>query len=311
MTDQEFSVLWKTWDNALCTEPMDSNTLVGQITNLVWDIGVFKAIQCSWEKMGRKESDELKINPIVYEFIVTNFFKSFCIAIRKLTEDGKLTCSEEKNDRSIISIHSLLKDIKKHRKEYSRRRLFSLKNLEYDIEILNKKHDEYLENQRRIGIKFGPIPKDFSPYESFSLHKQWDEITSTTPDTRTENDVISEDYLDDLIGRTKEIYLEVKYLTNKYFAHASTKNSRAAMDIKKENLNFEKLIKTTIECGKLINSISNILSNARWPFLSDAPYDKWTYWSYGWNASEEELENVWQTWGKETEMLEPILPIHN
>ncbi len=311
MTDREFNVLWKTWDSALCTEPMDSNTLVGQITNLVWDIGVFKAIQHSWEKTGSKDSDELKINPIVYEFIVTNFFKSFCIAIRKITEDGKLNCSEEKNDRSIISIQSLLKDIKKHRKEYSRRRLFSLKNLEYDIEILNRKHDEYLENQQRIGVKFGPIPKDCSPYQSYSLHKQWDEITLTAPDARTENDVIPEEYLNDLIERTKEINTEVKYLTNKYFAHAATKNSRASMDIKEENLNFEKLIEITIQCGKLINSISNILSNARWPFLSDAQYDKWTYWSFGWNASEEELENVWQAWRIETEMLEPILALHN
>lgn len=311
MTDREFNVLWKTWDSALCTEPMDSNTLVGQITNLVWDIGVFKAIQHSWEKTGSKDSDELKINPIVYEFIVTNFFKSFCIAIRRLTEYGFLRNSNQKEDKSIISILSILNDIKEYRTEYTRRRLFIQQKVEYNTDILIRKRDEYLEGKLRIGIKAVPLPRHLSPDISESLHKQWDEITLTAPDARTENDVIPEEYLNDLIERTKEINTEVKYLTNKYFAHAATKNSRASMDIKEGNLNFEKLIEITIQCGKLINSISNILSNARWPFLSDAQYDKWKYWSFGWNASEEELENVWQTWGKETEMLEPILPLHN
>jgi hypothetical protein len=60
MNDQEFGVLWKSWGTALCGEPMDSNSLIGQITNLTWDIGVFKAIQYSWEKTKRRNSDELK-----------------------------------------------------------------------------------------------------------------------------------------------------------------------------------------------------------------------------------------------------------
>ncbi len=230
------------------------------------------------------------------------------MSIRKLTEDGNFANNSGKNDRSIISIISLLKDIKTHRAEYTRRRIFLLMDLEYDIEALNRKHDQYLENQRQIGIKAGPIPRNLSLYQSISLHNQWDAITLTTSETRAENDIISEQYLDDLIERTKKIYKEVEYLTNKYFAHAATKSSRAGIISKKENLNFKKLIDFTLECGKLVNSISNILSNAQWPFLSDAQYDKWEYWSSGWKVSNEELNSVWQAWGKETERLEAILP---
>lgn len=305
MNDNEFLERWHYWKFALGSEnpEKDPNTLVNQMSSMVWDIGVFKSTMISWGKELYDGSDDFKVTPVLFHFLFDNFFKSLCLSIRRITDMSELE-DKRKSNRSVISIPSLLGDIKKHRTDYTRKRLFLAVDFEYNNDIIQKKHDEYA-NQFSSGQVF-VVPRDLNPSFCISEHKLWDELSGITADSRSESDIIGENYIDNLLRHAKGIKKEIEFVTDKYFAHASTPESRTSIGTHNATVSLARLVELVVDCGRLVNSISNILSDAVWPFMPTAQFDKWDNWGIGWKANSEELEKEWHDWGNQVERLEHI-----
>jgi len=306
MTDAEFIEKWSYWKFALGSQNKDHdpNTLIEQMSSMVWGIGVFRSAMHSWAKEQHPGTDEFKVNPVLFHFIFDNFFKSFCLSLRRITDGGLLEDGDGKNDRSVISIPSLLRDIKTHREDYTRKRLFLAVGRDYDTKIVQKRHDEYA-NQFRAGQVYA-VPQDLWVDLSEGEHARWDEISCVSPAERSVTDIIVLEYLDHLITEATAINTNIKFLTDKFYAHASTPESRTSASGKEETVSLAQLIDLTLQCGKLVNSISNILADAVWPFLPVAQFDKWDNWGTGWTATQEELSAVWLDWQMQVKRLEHL-----
>ncbi len=131
-------------------------------------------------------------------------------------------------------------------------------------------------------------------------------VCGCSSSARSPSDVIAPGYLDYLEAETIKVH-EALFIVNKFFAHASTPRSRElAKDRPISSLN--QFIDTTVWCGRLVNSVSAILSQGPYPFLANALWDKWEWWGKGWNADTRSLEETWQEWGNKVERLDPLYP---
>ena len=306
MNDAEFLERWAYWKFALGSDNKthDPNTLIEQMISMVWGIGVFKSAMYSWGKEQYPGTDEFKVTPLLFHFVFDNFFKGLCLSLRRITDDGLLEDGERKTDRSVISIPSLLGDIKTHREDYTRKRLFLAVGREYDTEIVRKRYEEYI-TQFRSGQVYS-VPQDLIVRFTEDEHCRWDSLSRVPSTKRSASDLIALEYIDLLISEASAINSKIKFLTDKFYAHASTPESRASSSGNEENVSLAQLIELTIQCGKLVNSISNMLSDATWPFLPVAQFEKWENWGIGWKATRDELEQVWFDWQMEVERLNPL-----
>lgn len=306
MTDAEFLDRWHFWKRMLGSENTEKepNTLIEQMSSMCWNIGVFQSTMSSWGKELEPGTDNFMVSPILFNFVFDNFFKSLCLSLRKITDDGHIDGKNSKQDRSVISIPSLLEDISEYRTDYTRRRLFLTQDFGYDVEIVRKKHDEYAK-QFRTGQVYS-VPRDMIESFSEAEHERWDYLSRCRKEERLPDDLIAEEYLQLLGQKAKEIKSQVEYLANKFYAHAATPESRSSASEKNDKVSLASLIELTIQCGHLVNSISNILSDAVFPFLAVAQFNKWDNWGVGWKASRTELDLAWSEWNSKVKRLEPV-----
>jgi hypothetical protein len=307
MNDGEFNLRWNLWRKALGTDNIDKdpNTLVNQMNSMCWDIGVFKATMASWSKEPYRNSQNLKVTPILFHFTFDNFFKGLCLSLRKITDKGPLINDSGRQDRSVFSLSSLLNDIIEHRTDYTRRRLFLVQKMEYDVELVRQRHLEY--SMQFIGRGAFSTPRELDESAIEYEHAQWDMVCKCQRKERTPDDIIDDQYLESINIQITDIHSKVDYLVNKFYAHAATPDSRASAGANSSEISLQTLFDLTTRCGTLVNSISQILSDATYPFLAVAQFDKWENWGIGWKATPEELENTWTEWAEKVERLRPLI----
>ena len=144
------------------TRARDPHSLIQQLAGICWGIATYQAIRTSWRTELAEDGDTFNITPLLFHFITDNFTKGLCLNLRRLTENGKLIEPSPKgDDKSVYSLASVLADIKMHREEYTRRRLFLACKVEYDTELIRRRNWEYL-LQFPSGQAVG-VPRDLNP----------------------------------------------------------------------------------------------------------------------------------------------------
>jgi AbiU2 len=306
MTDEQFLARWHLWITALDGRE-DSHSIVPQMEDLCWDMAVFEAIMASWKIESDDDGQNLKVNSVLFHFVVDTFIKSLCLDLRRITDPGVLVEAKSgKKDRSVYSIASLLKDIEAHREEYTRKRLFLACHLEYDVETLRKKHlDFVLSNPPGV---VSALPRELNEGPSALAHDHWDRLCSCGPADRSPNNCIALDHLKRLEADVTAIRDKVEFVVNKHFAHAATPESRKSANNRNESITLAELIELVVQTGRLVNSVSALLNNAVFQFVAIAQFDKWDHWGKGWSASPGTLEEAWDRWEVRVRRLEPIFP---
>jgi hypothetical protein len=309
LSEQEFKEIWNQWSRSLSGDD-DANTLVSQMCDLCWDISIIKSIISSWEKEYNVGKD-FSPNQLIYHLLIDNTLYIICLKLRRLTEHGTLKKIGGR-DKSVYSIHSVLDDIKTNIPNYSRKSFFMCKQVEYDIESIKRKREEFInsqhnENMQRNLRRAIAIPHDLQWEITDGYHKLWDTLCCIESTDRKESDIINIEYINKLILESDKISNEIDYITNKYIAHASTPESRADFGARRKSLELTELCELTKKCGRLVNSISQILGDAVYPFLPTATFDKWENWDKGWVSETSLLEEPWLEWGSEVERLDPYL----
>ena len=273
VNDEEFLERWGIWKKAL--GPKDPNSLIQQLSSVCWNIAVHKAIEASWRTVTAEDGDTINMNRLLYHFTTNNFNKTLCLELRRLTDSGTLERSDPKGkDLSVFSLHSVLADLKKHREEFTRRRLFICRGIEYDLGTIRRRHDEWIQHNPRGG---GFVPRELNEEHSRYCHVEWDRFCRLSANSRSPNDCIPLDYLNLLIREVVKMRRRL-VIVDKYFAHAATPQSRAPV-AEKDIVTPAELVEMTINCGRLVNSVSSILGEGPYPFLPNYAENKWEDWS--------------------------------
>jgi hypothetical protein len=111
---------------------------------------------------------------------------------------------------------------------------------------------------------------------SQSIHQHWNRLCRCSTASRSLDDRLSAQNIDDLDRQFTGIGERVETFVSKHLAHAATPQSRESSE-KLKVITLPGLIDLAIEAGCLINSLSAILASAAFDFLAVAQYDKWQY----------------------------------
>lgn len=297
LTDDEFLARWNIWCGFL-RDGEDPNAIHNQLNNLYWSIGVYKAKNISW---GQGKIDNAATAPLFFDYYLQTFAVFLVVNIRKILEEGVLINNNTTSpDRSVISLSSILKDIRFQRQEFTRRRIFLANEIVYDEEQIKIKHEAYSSEKRRNGENFFSVPRKFWAHATCYLHEQWDSLSGTTKSQRTEDDIISEERFERLGKQIIKIRKEIETFANKFILHAATPMSRLAKKGYNEETfegpSITRLIEISLECGSMYGELCDFLSLGRMNPLPYAQFDKWEGWDPTMYADRTVLEDTWNKW---------------
>jgi hypothetical protein len=281
------------WCNAM-RNTEETNSIINQLGSLYWDIGVYRAQIRSW---GHGKTEEATIPPLFFDYFLKTFGLSLTTSLRKLLEKGSI----RRPEKSVISLHSLVNEIQTKRTSYTRSILFQAQNITYSYEEVKAAHDKYSEEQLKAGNRSFFVPKELLESRTESLHQQWDKVTGTEPTNRTESDHLSEASIELIEKQIKSFWVEIEYLANKFFLHASTSESRAIYTKRNKATlpSINKLITIALGCGTIYGQLCRILAIGAIQPLPFAQFDKWERYEPNDFTTKEELEEDWQTWEHE------------
>jgi hypothetical protein len=275
---------------------------------ICWNIATYEAIRASWRTELAEDGDTLNVSPLLFHFITNDFAKGLCVDLRKLTEVGEIEKPlKNEEDRSVYTLASLIADIKKYRKDLTRKRLFAARGVQYDLEDVQRRYREYQNQMLRSGQTTFGVPRDLWDIVPINLHSTWDRLCGVSSGNRSAEDQISEAQLSFLEEGIASAHDAVEYIVNKHFVHAATRESMERAEVKKKQITISELQDLVVRCGRLLNSLFHILEGARMPFLAHATWDKWEMWGKGWSPPDHQgLEAAWRAWGERVEQLEPL-----
>lgn len=284
---------YNAWKSALM-DADEPNSIINQLGSLYWDIGVYKAQISSW---GYGKTEIAAIPPLFFDHFLKTFGLYVTASIRKLLEKSP----KGRPEKSVISLQSLATEIQIKRTSYTRIVLFQAKNVTYSYEEVKAAHERYSREQLRAGNRTFWVPQALNESNTESLHLQWDSVTGTRSEDRTESDHLSEESLQQMEKQIKQFWKEIEYLANKFYLHASTSESRAIYTKTNEAAlpSINKLITIALGCGSIYGQLCRILAIGAIQPLPYAQFDKWEGYKPNDFATKDELEKGWQAWENE------------
>jgi hypothetical protein len=211
--------LWKTaFEN-------DKNSIATAIHELMWNYAVISTVSKMYEYTDCDSNNPPKMNKMIFDLLISSYWVNTMMSIRRLI-DGAYKLDDEK--KGIFSIAALVKDIKSSRHLLNRRVLIEKYDCTYDVASLNAIRLAKLTRSDASGYQ--NIPPDYYGDLSEERHQLIDYLTGTTPENRSESDIVREPVLDELVKRLQKLKPITDFAT-KYFAHAASAQSRARANL--------------------------------------------------------------------------------
>ena len=312
LTDAEFAARWGLWRHFLC-HGNDHNAIHQQLTDIYWNIGIYRVELATW---GYGKVDIPSVPRLFFHHYLHTFSIYLAASIRKITDKGQLFNKKDgkEPDRSVISLWSIGKDMLALNQEYNRKRLFQVQGLQYDVQALERKHQAYVEKMTKSGINRSWVSPKESPEPSRRLHKIWDTLSETRMEDRKEYDSIPGSRLEAILTEITLVKGEIDILTNKFYLHAATPESRASDPRYDEETyigpSINRLIELSLQCGRIYYKLCDLLLTEVYP-LPVYEGDKWDGWKSNQYVNRDELEKIWKQWNEEIkaaiQLREPLL----
>lgn len=236
------------------------NSITRQLIELSIIITDFRVINEARRLASAIEGGGVQLNGMLHNLLNRTFYDSVLFRIRKLTEDKYLEKSNGKGkDESVISLVSLLNDIKSNHLLLTRRNLFDVEELEYDYDKLRNLEIEYCNKMKQEGNTEYIIPLDIDPCKSIERHCMIDKLCKVQGDSRSESDCLDETVIVSMIDKIKENLKEVKNLVDKEIAHAATQESKREIAIKP--ISITEIVDAHILLANVANFIQHAILN--------------------------------------------------
>ena len=126
---------------------------------MIWNAAAFRVINEARRLAPPAEEDTVQLNGLVHELIDEGFFEGQLLAIRRLTDRYPITGDRRGYD--VWSLTSLLNDMQDHAVLMTRANFFAAEGLEYDVDSVRQRANEYLDRElRERQVAFTPTELD-------------------------------------------------------------------------------------------------------------------------------------------------------
>ena len=193
------------------------HSIQGQIHQMMWDDAVHNALN----EARRFANPSGATNGVLGDFIDRAYLSGQVLSICMITERPARKTSD-----GVISLPTLLGDVRKNRSLVTRENFVSYNGLPYDYETVKQ---VYVGRMRPGQVYWSPRegPEAFNVSER--RHQFFDEMSRTSDENRSRNDLMPDTILDGLDARFKEvepILKKIRTMRNKSIGHAADENSR-------------------------------------------------------------------------------------
>lgn len=257
-----------------CFDIEDTHSITYQLIELGWRVSSFRIINEAYRLAQKDKDGDIKINPMLHSLLYDCFFESTLVRIRRLADDKPLESPKGKYD--VISLVSVINDIKEHLHLITREHLFQVEEIEYDYSILIKKQNDYNKAQIQTDKNFYFIPQEYDPDPSIERHSIIDILSNKNRDTRAASDTMDSKVFDKLIQGIKDRTEKVKNYVDKRIAHTATKNSQSLKTIAPTSISeIVDILKALANITNFINCA--ILNRGEVAFLTTIDYTRLKY----------------------------------
>lgn len=227
MTRTESAELRKAWLMGL--NKRDPNSVAQQLVQLLWSAAVYDLVVVM-----RSESPKIDgkrtINGPVHRMIDDNFWIAQGAGVRKLVDHGPWQQLGDRKDKSVWSLYSLLKDMKRKREVYfSRVSMFQAEGLEYFVDLAWQRHRAHLLTLPKGASAFFE-PQDQDPVRLEERHQVIDSLTESSRERREAEDTVPEWVFCALIEKLDAATESITVMANKHMLHAASDQSRRIDD---------------------------------------------------------------------------------
>lgn len=260
---------WLNW--TVCLVGNDVNSIFQQITQMIWDAGIYRIILKSRNIAIQRNPDQPKINHALHLFIDRNFFQTQSMQIRRIVEASYNITGA----KGVFSIGAILKDIKQHRLELTRQKYMELRNLTYDYSLIIQEREEFFRSQKTNNAFFVPKQYDWESIEE--AHQTFDLLSRKKKEDRKLDDVIDRLVLESFSYKLSECK-DISIYVDKFVAHSATPESRSYYDENDYTITLGKIWKANEIIFKVANFLSELLfcqSHMALAIENPSFYDNW------------------------------------
>ena len=219
-----------------CLKGQDSHSISHQIHSMLWDYALFCVVNELRRLAATEPEDRVSFNGPAIRLFDAGFATTQATTIRRLIEKPK---SDPK--WAVISLRSILKDIKNNTNLITRENYVCYDGLPYDHEAAHRQWLSTLPNDTgSVHVNWFPTNGPNAWHVSEQVHENFDKLSSIAPENRKRTDVIRADvfaFLESQIETCKDI----KKYVDKFIAHASAPETRIGLSDDQRGITLDRL----------------------------------------------------------------------
>lgn len=213
----------------------DQHAISRQISSMLWGYAVFSVVN-ELRRIGTLEADKgVGFNGPVMRLFDAGFVSTQATAIRRLIEEPK---SSPK--LAVISLRSILEDIKKNAGLFTRENYVCHDGLPYDHETVHHHWLSKLPIDTEVYSCSLPVSGPTAWATSARNHNTFDELSGVSPSNRKRHDTINAEIFEDLASRIESCE-DIKKYVDKFLAHAAAPETREELTDKQRGVTLERL----------------------------------------------------------------------
>lgn len=199
--------IFEEWRGWLCGE--DIHSIRQQVHRMIWDAAVFNLIRKARDLALKDKEGNVAWNPAISEFILSTYFETQAMAIRRLVD--------RRDD--VISLGRLTEGLGKNQHILIRRNIIEAAGCPYDYEHILKQ----CQQRSTFGVEFSKAKLSERVHAGIDALSGVD-YSNRKPGGKVGSRVIK--MLSDRVDKSSKICGEVDTYVNKFFAHCATAKSR-------------------------------------------------------------------------------------
>ena len=290
-----------------CFNGKDRHCILNQIYLMVWNTAVFKVINEARRIAPPAKEGGVELSPLLHKFIDDCFFPSQMVGVRRLTDDSYGITG----NRGVVSLISLIKDMRDHVGLMTRENIFWAQGLEYDYEAVRLKHDQYCDRMFQAGSQVFSMPEELVWQRLKERHEEIDVLCGVAEKQRSPGDSVNPSVFDKLkdkiVGACQDIHDHV----NKFIAHAATPGSRQSISADTTSITLKHLWQAHEAICRAANFIDvYLLTGSNHSFVPVPQYNHLAYIEKPLVdlARIRQLGDIWDKYEKETHHWQPWKP---
>jgi hypothetical protein len=229
----------------------DPHSIIKQIYSAVWDYALFCTVNELRRIAAENPEEGIGFNGPVIRLFDAGFATTQATAIRRLIE-----WPARRPDRKVISIRTVLKDIRDNISLITRENYVCYDGLPYDYEkVRDEAFAKLPVNESGVSVGSMPIsgPEGWPMAER--MHKNFDRLAQVEPKKRSRTELIKEEIFDHLETLIKPCEKVKKYV-DKFIAHGAAPETRGALAEDEGGLTLERIE----SCHKIIYRVASFIN---------------------------------------------------